>query len=169
MRENNQVTDTQLLRCLAWGICPASAWLTLTAAASVIYSLVVSSLFICHTEMPGEYLHSKLCVSIVFRQSLWALVTASGGAGWGCSGPAGKLRHTAERRGTQGQQTGSKQADLRSPTLEHGQAAQKAREVPEVGCNYRSGDIHAWCKASVIFRLHILQQKKDTCLRFFPV
>ena len=31
----------------------------------------------CHTEMPGEYLHSRLCWSIVFHRSLWALVTAS--------------------------------------------------------------------------------------------
>lgn len=31
----------------------------------------------CHTEMPGEYLHSSFAGSIIFRQSLWALVTAS--------------------------------------------------------------------------------------------
>ena len=152
-----------------WGFCRACLLSCFCLARSyssgicVIHSLVVSSLGAdrCHIQMPGEHLHSKLCWGIVFRRSLWVLVTASRKP----AASSGTLRRGWWQ--TQGQ---SRQQASKSGGSCHrqgfGQAAQKAqKEVPEVGCATTDQVTSSMPGAKHQSHVHpdcILQQKKDT-------
>ena len=121
----------------------------------------------CHTEMPGEYLHSRLCWSIVFHRSLWALVTAS--RLMGLLGKPAASSGTLQRGWWQTQGQNRQQASRSGGSCRwegFGQAAQKAqKEVPEVGCATTDQVTSSMPGAKHQSHVHpdcILQQKKDT-------